>query len=136
MLTFYAAKFTRDLKLMANLHICLHCVHRMSRRYTLNFTVRKRSIWDLKRARQEKSPWVKTKKKTGLKKTNKVKESFDQKRLSASDKGSWHNQLDVVSKPSSSKDIGASQMKITTSEAEELIDVLSDSGDSNTGASP
>ena len=45
----------------------------MSRRYTLNFTVRKRSIWDLKMARQEKSPWVKTKKKTGLKKTNKVK---------------------------------------------------------------
>ena len=43
---------------------------------------------------------------------------------------------DVVSKPFSSKDIGASRMKITASAAEKFIDKLPDSGDSNTSASP
>ena len=48
--------------------------------------------------------------------------------LAASGKGLWYNQPDVVSKPSSSKDIGASRMKITASAAEEFIDELPDSG--------
>ena len=52
--------------------------------------------------------------------------------MAASGKGSWYNQADVVSKPSSSKDIGASRMKITASAADEFIDELPDSGDSNT----
>ena len=52
---------------------CLHRVHRMSRRFILNFTLRQRSILDLKRVKQEKAPCVKIKKKTGLKKANKVK---------------------------------------------------------------
>ena len=55
LLTFYAAKFTRDLELPANLHICLLRVHRMSRRFILNFTVRQRSILDLERASSKKS---------------------------------------------------------------------------------
>ena len=36
----------------------------MSRRFILNFTLKQRSILDLKGAKQEKPPWVKIKKKT------------------------------------------------------------------------
>ena len=42
----------------------------------------------------------------------------------------------MVSKPSSSKDIGVSWTKITASVAKEFIDELYDSGDSNTSSSP
>ena len=54
---------------------CLHRAHRMymSQCSILNFTVRERSILDLKKAKQGKSPWVKIKKKPGLKKANNVK---------------------------------------------------------------
>ena len=81
---------------------------------------------------------MKIKKHPGLKKANKSNRLTKTKKfqLAASSKGSWYNQADVVSKPSSLKDIGASQMKITASAAEEFIDELPDSGDSNTSASP
>ena len=67
-----------DLKLPANLLICLRCVYRMLWHFILNFTVRQRYILNLKRVKQEKLPWMKIKKKPGLKKANKVKNSFDQ----------------------------------------------------------
>ena len=61
---------THYLELPTNLHILFTSC---SRRFVLNFTVRQRSVLDLKRAKQGKSPWVKIKRKPGLKKANKVK---------------------------------------------------------------
>ena len=64
----------------------------------------------MKKAKLEKSPFVK------------VKES---------EEGSWYNQSDFLSNPSSSKDIGASRIKITASAPEKFEDEKSDSGESN-----
>ena len=87
----------------------------------------------MKKAKLEKSPWVKVKKKPGPKK---VEKSFDEAKklqLAESDKGSsQYNQSDFLSNPSSSKDIGASRIKITVSAAEKFEDEKSDSGESNT----
>ena len=68
----------------------------------------------MKKAKLEKSPWVKVKKKPGPKKLEK---SFDEAKLqlAESDKGSWYNQSDFLLNPSSSKDIGARRIKITAS---------------------
>ena len=71
---------------------------------------------------------MKVKKKLGPKK---VKKSFDKAKilqLAESDKRSWYNQSDFLSNPSSSKDIGASQIKMTASAAEKFEDEKSDSG--------
>ena len=95
-----------------------HCVHPMSGRFILNFTVRQCSILDLKRVNEEKSPWVKLRK-TGAKEGEQGQTPIV--------KRSWYNQADVVSKPSSSKDIGASRMKITALASKEFIDKLPDS---------
>ena len=102
----------------------------MSRRFILNLTVRECSILDWKRAKQEKSPWVKIKKKkTGDKEHEQgqslnVQRKHTQKKLqlTASGKGLWFNQAVVVSKASSSKDIGATRTKITASAAGQFID--------------
>ena len=51
--------------------------------------------------------------------------------MAESDKGSWYNQSDLVLNPPSSKDIGASRIKITASAAEKFVDEKSDSGESN-----
>ena len=62
--------------------------------------MRQRSVLDLKRAKQGKSPWSKIDKKPGLKKANKVKSNrlttTKKIQLAASGKGSWYNQPDVV----------------------------------------
>ena len=74
---------------------------------------------------------MKVKKKLGPKK---VEKSFDEPKklqLAESDKGSWYNQSDFLSNPSSSIDIGASGIKITASAAEKFEDERSDSGESN-----
>ena len=63
-----------DYELPANLHILfIYRVHRMLRRFILNFTERQRSILDLKRAKKEKSPWVKIKEKPGLRRQTRSK---------------------------------------------------------------
>ena len=85
----------------------------------------------MKKAKLEKSPWVKGMKKPGPKK---VEKSFDEAKklqLAESDKGSWYNQSDFLSNPSSSKDIGARRIKIIASAAEKFDDEKSDSGESN-----
>ena len=85
----------------------------------------------MKKAKLEKSPWVKLKKKPGPKK---VEKSFDEAKklqLAESEESSWYNQSDFLSNPSLSKDIGASRIKITASVAEKFEDEKSDSGESN-----
>ena len=78
----------------------------------------------MKRAKQEKSPCVKIKKKMGPKKVNEIKESIDK-----DNKRSRYHQPDILTKPSSSKEIGASQIKISASAAADFTDEVSDSRD-------
>ena len=85
----------------------------------------------MKKAKLEKSPWVKVKKKPGPKKVEKSFDAAKKLQLAESNKGSWYNQSDFLPNPSSLKDIGASQIKITASAAEKFEDKKSDSGESN-----
>ena len=54
----------------------------------------------MKKAKQEKSPWVKVKKKPGPKEVEKSFDQAKQLQLAESDKGSWYNQSDFLSNPS------------------------------------
>ena len=87
----------------------------------------------MKRAKQEKSPCVKRKKKTGPKKVNEIKESIDKdKKIQLavkSDKRSRYHQPDILTKPSSSKEVVASRIKISASAAEDFTNEVSDGGD-------
>ena len=74
----------------------------------------------MKKAKLEKSSWVKVKKKPGPKKVEKSFDKAKKLQLAESNKGSWYNQSDFLSNPSSSKDIGASRIKITASAAEKF----------------
>ena len=85
----------------------------------------------MKKAKLEKSPWVKVKKKPGPKKVDKSFDKGKKLQLAESDKGSWYNQADFLSNPSTSKDIGESRMKITASAAEKSEDEQSNSGESD-----
>ena len=89
----------------------------------------------MKRAKLEKSPWVKVKKKPRPKKLEKSFDQVKKLQLAERDKGSWYNQSDFLANPSSSKDIGASRIKITASAAEKFEDEKSDSGDKRTSYS-
>ena len=73
----------------------------------------------------------KNQEKTGAKEDKQGKKEIQ---VAVSGKGLWYNHP-VVPKPSSSEDTGVSRIKITASAAE-LIDKLTDSGDSNISASP
>ena len=71
------------------------------------------------------------KEKTGPKKVNEIKESIDKdKKTSASGiKRSRYHQPDILTKPSSSKEIVASRIKISALAAEDFTGEVSDGGD-------
>ena len=85
----------------------------------------------MKKAKLEKLPWVKVKKKPGPKKVEKSYDEAKKLQLAESDKGSWYNQSGFLLNPSSSKDIGASRIKTTALAAEKFEDEKSDSKESN-----
>ena len=93
-------------------------------------------------SKRQTTPWTKSRKKPGLKKTEKG-EHFDEsnkKELASSDKGSWFDQpssdVSGVSHPSTSREVGASSVKLMASKASTsgLAESDSTSGDESNGS--
>ena len=93
-------------------------------------------------AKRQTTPWTKSRKKPGPKKKEKG-EHFDEskkKELAASDKGSWFDQpssnVSGVSHPSTSREVGASNLKLMASKAftSGLAESDSTSGDESDGS--
>ena len=93
-------------------------------------------------SKRQTTPWTKSCKKSRLKKKGKG-EHFDEgkkKELAASDKGSWFDQpssdVSVVSHPSTSREVGASSLKLMASKASTsgLAESDSTSGDESNGS--
>ena len=94
--------------------------------------------------KKQMTPWTKSCKKPGPKKKEKG-EHFDEtkkKELAANDKGSWFDQpssdvsgVSRVSNPSTSREVGASNLKLMTSKAftSDLAESISTSGDESNG---
>lgn len=95
----------------------------------------------MKRVKREQSPWTKLKRKSGPKKAKKDEQSFNNEKkhaLAASDKGSWFDQPAAAaeSQPSSSKEIGASSIKILSLQGDTSLKLESVQGrDDTTGTS-
>ena len=94
-------------------------------------------------SKRQTTPWTKSRKKPGPKKKEKG-EHFDEskKELAASDKGSWFDQpssddpgISRVSHPSTSREVGASSLKLMASKAftSSLAESDSTSGDESNG---
>ena len=96
-------------------------------------------------SKRQTTPWTKSRKKLGPKKKEKG-EHFDEskkKELAASDKGSWFDQpssdvsgVSRVSHPSTSREVGASSLKLMASKAftSGLAESDSTSGDESNGS--
>ena len=87
------------------------------------FNVESVKTYIMSSLKRETTPWTKSTKKPALKKKEKG-EHFDEskkKKLAASDKGSWFDQpssdVSVVSHPSTSREVGASSLKLMASKA-------------------
>lgn len=103
------------------------------------------NTYTMNSTKRQTTPWTKTRKKPGPKKKEKG-ENFDEskkKELAASDKGSWFDQpssdvsgVSRVSPPSTSRDVGASTLKLMASKASTsgLAESDSTSGDESNGS--